>query len=50
MNGTNSVQAVGDAVAHATNVSWPLIITILTGLVALGVFLKVGGRASLDGP
>lgn len=45
MSGTNAVSTLADNVTNATNVAWPLVIVIITGLVALGVFMKIGKRA-----
>jgi len=44
MSGTNAVTVLGDNIENATNVAWPLVIVIITGLVALGVFSKIGKR------
>lgn len=45
MSGTNAVTTLAANVENATNVAWPLVIVIITGLVALGVFMKIGKRA-----
>jgi Phage major coat protein, Gp8 len=47
MSGTNAVNLLGDNVENATNVAWPLVIVIITGLIALSVFLKVGKRGGV---
>lgn len=44
MSGTNAVQVLSDNITNATNTAWPLVISIITGLVALGVLLKIGKR------
>lgn len=47
ISGTNAVTALSDNVTNATNVSWPLVIAIITALIALSVFMKVGKRGGI---
>lgn len=44
MSGTNAVTTLADNITNATNVAWPLVIAIITGLVALSVFMKIGRK------
>lgn len=44
ISGTNAVSVLGDNITNATIVSWPLTIGVITGLVALSVFLKIGRK------
>lgn len=47
MSGTNAVTTLADNVTNATNTAWPLVIVIITGLIALSVFLKIGRRGGV---
>lgn len=45
VSGTNAVSVLSDNIEHARDIAWPLVITIIVGLVALSVFMKIGKRA-----
>jgi len=45
MNGTNAVTLLSDNIENARDVVWPIVITIVIGLVALNVFMKIGKKA-----
>lgn len=45
MSGTNAVSVLGDNIENARDTVWPIVITIVVGLVALNVFMKIGKKA-----
>jgi len=45
MSGTNAVNLLDDNINNAINVAWPIVITVVIGLAALSVFLKIGRKA-----
>lgn len=45
VSGTNAVTVLDDNITNASTTAWPLVIGIITALVALGVFMKIGRRA-----
>jgi len=45
MSGTNAVSVLSDNIENARDVVWPIVITIIVGLVALNVFMKIGKKA-----
>jgi len=47
LSGSNAVAVLEDNVSNATGVSWPLVVGIITALVALAVFMKIGRRAGI---
>jgi len=45
MSGTNAVGVLEDNIINARDTVWPIVITIVVGLVALNVFMKIGKKA-----
>lgn len=47
ISGTNAVSMLEDNVTNTTATVWPLVIGIITALVALSVFLRVGRKGGI---
>lgn len=45
VSGTNAVTLMADNITNASDTAWPIVIGIILGLGALGVFMKFGRRA-----